>query len=315
MAYYKIYNTGSGEISNIVEWNGTGSFEWPAGYTIALYTGSLTGSDQWTGSGNYGVSAQSGLFFGELTGAASGSFTGSLTGSFNNYSGSLGWIYDFPTGSFRTGSFTGSFTGSLEGTASYTTQALSASFATTASYLLGGGASVTSPGDNRIITSDGTSTGLIAESNLNFTGTILSLTGSFETNGSITMNTGSLNNPLIKGYYETMVSKSVATDFAGGIVNIELKNGNIYKIVLDGNIMDVNISNNPTTLQAGSFTLVLVGDGTARTVNWGTEITWANGTPAVVTGSGYMDVYSFITFNSGTEYLGLVVSQNQTGLV
>ena len=129
------------------------------------------------------------------------------------------------------------------------------------------------------------------------------------------MNTGSLNNPLIKGYYETMVSKSVANDYGGGVVNIELKNGNIYKIVLDGNINDVNISNNPTALQAGSFTLVLVGDGTSRTVMWGTEITWANGAPSVVSGSGYVDVYAFISFNTGTEYLGLVVSQNQTGLV
>jgi hypothetical protein len=41
------------------------------------------------------------------------------------------------TGSFRTGSFTGSFTGSLLGTASYATNALSSSYAATASVLLG----------------------------------------------------------------------------------------------------------------------------------------------------------------------------------
>lgn len=309
MAYYKIYNTGSGEISNIVEWNGTGSFEWPAGYDIALYTGSLTGSDQWTGSGNYGVSTQAGLFFGELTGAASGSFTGSLTGSFNNYSGSLGWIYDFPTGSFRTGSFTGSFTGSLEGTASY---------ATTASYVLGGGgATVTSPGNDRIITSDGTSTGLVAESNISFNGVNLSVTGSIILAGTreINMSTGSLSNPLLKGYYETMVSKSVSSDYMGGIVNIDLSQGNIYKIVLDGNVNDFAIQNNPTALQVGSFTLLLQGDGTARTFNWGGEVTWPGGAPSVVSTLGNVDVYAFYTFNSGTEYLGLVIEQNQSGLV
>lgn len=62
-----------------------------------------------------------------------GSFTGSLTGSFNDYSGSLGWLDDFRSGFFKsgsnisftgsisgsaTGSFTGSYTGSLLGTVS-----------------------------------------------------------------------------------------------------------------------------------------------------------------------------------------------------
>jgi hypothetical protein len=129
------------------------------------------------------------------------------------------------------------------------------------------------------------------------------------------MGTGSVVNPLLTGYYETMVSKSVANDFGGGIVNIDLKQGNVYKLKLDGSVLDFNIQNNPTSLQAGTFTLVLEGDGTARAFNWGTEVTWPNGAPAIVSGSGVIDVYSFVSFNSGTEYLGLVITQNQTGLV
>ena len=129
------------------------------------------------------------------------------------------------------------------------------------------------------------------------------------------MGTGSLINPLITGYYETMVSKSISADFAGGVVNIDLKVGNVHKIKLDSNIMDFNISNNPTALQAGSFTLILEGDGTTRSVSWGTEVTWPGGAPSIVSGSGNIDIYAFLSVNSGTEYVGLVITQNQSGLI
>jgi hypothetical protein len=112
-----------------------------------------------------------------------------------------------------------------------------------------------------------------------------------------------------------MVSKSVSADYAGGIVQIDLSLGNIYRINLTGNVMDLNISKNPTALQAGSFTLVYVGDGTARTVSWGGEITWPNGAPSVVSTDGNIDIYSFFTVNRGTEYVGYVLAQNQTGLI
>ena len=172
-----------------------------------------------------------------------------------------------------------------------------------------GFSSISNFGDNRILTSDGTNNAAVAESNLSFDGSTLSVTG------SINMGTGSVVNPLLTGYYETMVSKSVANDFGGGIVNIDLRQGNVYKLKLDASVLDFNIQNNPTSLQAGTFTLVLEGDGTARAFNWGTEVTWPNGAPAIVSGSGVIDVYSFVSFNSGTEYLGLVITQNQTGLV
>jgi hypothetical protein len=172
-----------------------------------------------------------------------------------------------------------------------------------------GFSTVSNTGNDRILTSDGTANAAVAETNLSFNGSTLFVTG------SINMGTGSVVNPLLTGYYETMVSKSIANDFGGGIVQIDLKEGNVYKLKLDASVLDFNIQNNPTSLQAGTFTLVLEGDGTARAFNWGTEVTWPNGAPAIVSGSGYIDVYSFVSFNSGTEYLGLVITQNQTGLV
>lgn len=97
------------------------------------------------------------------------------------------------TGSLQATSFTGSLQGSASyalqslsasfsqnaSTASYALNAVSSSFATTASYVLGGGgASVTNPGNDRVITSDGTAGGLVGENNLRFNGSNLSVTGS-----------------------------------------------------------------------------------------------------------------------------------------
>jgi len=108
--------------------------------------------------------------------------TGVSNGDLLMYSASLWKNSKQLSGSYGlTGSLQAtSFTGSLQGSASYALQSLSASFATTASYVLGGGggATVTNPGDNYVITSDGTSGGLVGEGNLSFNGSILNVTGS-----------------------------------------------------------------------------------------------------------------------------------------
>lgn len=221
MAYYKIYNTGSGEISNIVQWNGTGSFEWPSGFDIALYTGSLSGSDQWSGSVG-GVSTHAGLFFGELTGAASGSFTGSFTGSVS-------------------GSGTGSYTGSF---------------------------------------------------------------------------TGLISNPLLTAYREKIVSKSVSADFPTGTVTLDASLSNIHLLHLTANITSVLFAGDPAPNELGVVVLLLKGDGTTRTINWGNEITWADGTaPTVVSASNNIDVYTFMSANTGSEWLGFENASNQSGLI
>tara|TARA_Y100000385_G_scaffold191545_1_gene198075 strand:+ start:807 stop:1334 length:528 start_codon:yes stop_codon:yes gene_type:complete len=48
----------------------------------------------------------------------------------------------------------------------------------------GGGTNITNPGDNRVLTSDGTSTGILAEEHMLFTGSLLSISSSIEITGS-----------------------------------------------------------------------------------------------------------------------------------
>jgi hypothetical protein len=100
---YGLLHTSSSIVRFFFETEDTGSIIVPDGYE--LYSGSF---DIFTSS----IAQDETIPY---TGSFTGSFTGSLSGSFNDYSGSLGWVYDFPTGSWKTGSFTGSFTGSLSG--------------------------------------------------------------------------------------------------------------------------------------------------------------------------------------------------------
>lgn len=87
------------------------------------YSGSLTGTfNDYSGSLGWLDEFASSSRSGSFTGSFTGSFSGSLTGSFNGYSGDLSWVMTFPTSSWGTASFTGSFTGSHSGngTGSYT---------------------------------------------------------------------------------------------------------------------------------------------------------------------------------------------------
>jgi hypothetical protein len=110
------------------------------------------------------------------------------------------------TGSLRV---TNGITGSLQGTASWANNAISSSYALTASYALtsgGGGGGVSFVGgtnvNNRIITATGTTPELNGEANLNFDGSILSVTGSVIANSF----TGSLQGTASYADYSTSAS-------------------------------------------------------------------------------------------------------------
>lgn len=113
-----------------------------------------------------------------------------------------------------------SFTGSLAGTASYSTQALSSSFATTASYALNAGSGVTinSNVNNYLVTATGTANTLNGESNLQYDG-----------NGLFIGNAGSTPSAPANGtilYSEDIVSSSElkVIDEAGNITTLSPHN-------------------------------------------------------------------------------------------
>jgi hypothetical protein len=223
------------------------------------------------------------------------------------------------TGSLQATSFTGSLQGTATtasyvlnavsssfaataSTASYVLNAVSSSFALTASYAMnggGGGASVTNPGNNYLITSDGTAGGLVGETNLNFDGTIFNVTGSAIISATTRL---------------TDIEERELTVIIGGTpssLSLDLSQANVFEVTYNASVNSFSITNPPPTDYAGSFTLVTTGTGIPYPWNWGSAVTWSGGSaPSVTSTNGKRDIYGFITTNQGTNWYGFIGGQN-----
>lgn len=132
MANYKLIESGSGLVQNIVLWDGVSEYNVPEGYILQLITESIEWNGVSSSLSEFESTPYSGDFLGNFYGKLYGSSSYALTASYALNGGGSGGNGITSTGSF-TGSFTGSVSGSLYGTASY---------ALTASYLLNGGANI-----------------------------------------------------------------------------------------------------------------------------------------------------------------------------
>jgi hypothetical protein len=260
-----------------------------------------------------------------LTSVTSTSFTGSLQGtattasyvlnsvssSFATTSNTASYVLNAVSSSFATTSNTASYVlqavsssfATTSNTASYVLNAVSSSFALTASYAAnsaGGGASVTNPGNNYIITSDGTSGGLVGESNLLFDGSNMTITGSIYMSGSI-------YKPTLVDWEEKYSSPTIS----GGSLTLDLSQGNVFNVTLNALVSTLTITNPPIANNAGSFVLITNGDGSPYPFVWSTAVTWSGGVaPTISSGSGKKDIYGFISLNQGTNWYGFIGVQN-----
>lgn len=104
---------------------------------------------------------------------------------------------------------------------------------------------------------------------------------------------------------------SGSTSISSNLLSIDLSAGaTVFYVTLDSNINTMSVTNVPRSV--ASFTLVLIADGTARTVIWGGSVNWPGGSAPTLTSTpaGKLDVLSFITLNSGTTWYGFVGGQN-----
>lgn len=222
--------------------------------------------------------------------------SGSYYATFDDSILSANRIYRLPneSGTFLTTNSSASYAITSE-------TSISSSYATTASYLLGGGggASVTNPGDNYVITSDGTSGGLVGESNLTFDGTTFNVTGSAIISATTRL---------------TDVEERELTVTIGGTptsLSLDLSQANVFEVSYNASVNTFSITNPPVTNYAGSFTLVTTGTGTPWPWNWGSAVTWSGGVaPSVTSTNGKKDIYGFITTNQGTNWYGFIGAQN-----
>ena len=129
------------------------------------------------------------------------------------------------------------------------------------------------------------------------------------TSGTVTVNLDStVTSIALQDYSEV----DVAVTSSSGVVSIDMNNGNTGSITLSENITDIDFTNVPTN-GVSTFTLQITQDSTARTVainavtvNGGGNVTAktaGGGGYTVSTGSGAIDLVTFLFLDAGTPLL------------
>jgi hypothetical protein len=126
--------------------------------------------------------------------------------------------------------------------------------------------------------------------------------------GTVNCNSSTVYKPTLQYYNEPTSSPSISSN----VLTLDLSAAQMFTVSLNANINTFTISNTPATSpRAMSFTLIFTADGTARTVTWGSSVKWANGTAPVLTSTNTKkDVFTFMTTDAGTSWLGFVAGQN-----
>ncbi len=117
---------------------------------------------------------------------------------------------------------------------------------------------------------------------------------------------GRVDNAFLRQYGETAIIANSSTTYTA-----DVSTGNTFEITMTGNCTFT--FTNP--LPAGNhcaFTMMLVQDATAgRTATWPTSVVWPAGiAPALVATRFNTDVFTFTTYDGGSNWYGLAVAQN-----
>ena len=141
-------------------------------------------------------------------------------------------------------------------------------------------------GDNRVLTSDGTPSGINAEANLTFSGTLMTVTGNLQVSGQAW-------------------SAIDANGNATGTVAVDFNTSNVQTYTLTGDVTFTFSNGN-----SGSTYIIIVKQSTggSNTVGWPGTVKWAAAaTPTQTATANRFDVYTFVY--DGTNYYG-TYSQN-----
>jgi hypothetical protein len=125
--------------------------------------------------------------------------------------------------------------------------------------------------------------------------------------GTLASNGGVLTTPELKAYKETKTGPAIA----GGTLTLDLALGNHFQVALNANITTLTLANVPTTGYAAGWTLVLIADGSQRTITWPAAYKWPSGVAPIPTATnGKADLYSFLTFTEGVTIYSFVGGQS-----
>ena len=122
-----------------------------------------------------------------------------------------------------------------------------------------------------------------------------------------------------------VVSGSLVEKFTrinGTPANLDLRDGNVFQLVLGSSTTTVSFTNCPASSgEAYSFTLIITNTASNTGITWPTSIKWGatggsgnSDVPARTTAAGKSDVWVFTTYNEGSTWLGVLASFGYDGL-
>lgn len=103
-------------------------------------------------------------------------------------------------------------------------------------------------------------------------------------------------------YYETSGSLS------GTAVTVDCQSAQIFTISTSGNTT-FTFANPPASGIGYGFTIIVTSTG-SHSLTWPNTVKWSNGVQPLPPSSGEIDVYAFITYNSGTTWFGFLAGES-----
>ena len=127
-------------------------------------------------------------------------------------------------------------------------------------------------------------------------------------NPTISVGGNIIDSPTLRKYNEPTSSPTITTN----TLTLDLSVAQVFTVALNASVTTLTISNTPATASRSiAFTLILTADGTARTITWPGSVKWASASPPTLTSTnGKIDVFTFVTTDAGTTWLGFVGGQN-----
>jgi hypothetical protein len=112
-------------------------------------------------------------------------------------------------------------------------------------------------------------------------------------------------------YPFSTVDKQSTNSISGGAIPIDLNSSSVFAVNLNATVTSFTITNTQASGLVNSFVLVLIADGTARSVTWPVSFKWPSGTAPTLTSTlNKKDVFVFFTYDGGTSWQAFTSGQN-----
>jgi len=109
----------------------------------------------------------------------------------------------------------------------------------------------------------------------------------------------------------TYSAKQSSPTISANTLTLDLNSSTLFEVSLNSNITTLTIDNVRNSGNSSSFVLVLIADGTARTVTWPASFRWPSNTaPSLTSTDTKRDVIVSFTHDGGTNWHAFVSGQN-----